>query len=149
MASFRCSVHQITWGRENLVQALDDTSDFGYRGTETFSFVVDDYAGREDELRAMLDERKLQLSGLYGGGMMHDAAAETEVVEYNLKVAAFLEKIDSHYLVLGPGRRPEGGPSADQLKQMAHAVTEIALGAKEHGVVAGVHPHLEHGGPTT
>ena len=141
MARFRCSVHQITWGAENLIPALDDISDFGYRGMETFAYVVDDFDGREDELKSMLGQRNLQLSGLYGGGLMHDPAAETEVVDYNLKVVEFLERMDSHHLVLGPGRRPEGGPSSAEIAQMARVVTRISEGARDMGVAVGVHPH--------
>ena len=141
MARFRCSVHQITWGAEHLIESLDDISDFGYLGMETFAYVVDDFDGREDELQSMLAERNLQLSGLYGGGLMHDPSAETEVVDYNLKVARFLERMDSHHLVLGPGRRPEGGPSSAEIAQMARVVTRICEGAREMGVAVGVHPH--------
>jgi inosose dehydratase len=141
MAKFRCSVHQITWGAENLIQALDDIHDFGYRGMETFAYVVDEFAGREDQLKSMLDERDLQLSGLYGGGPMHDASSETEVVDFNLKVAKFLERMGSHHLVLGPGRRPDGGPSSAEMRQMARVVTTIAEGARDMGVAVGVHPH--------
>ena len=59
MANFRLSCHQITWGKE-LDQALEDISHFGYRGTETFATVVDDFDGREDELRDKLQEERLK-----------------------------------------------------------------------------------------
>ena len=141
MAKFRCSVHQITWGAENLLAALSDIHDFGYRGMETFPYVIDQFAGRENQFRSMLRERDLQLSGLYGGGLMHDASVEDEVLNFNLRIARFLERMDSHHSVLGPGRRPEGGPSSKEMEQMAHVTTLIAEGARNMGVAVGVHPH--------
>ena len=141
MAVFRCSCHQITWGRDGLIQSLDDIREFGYMGTETFATVVDDFVGREAEFKALLDERGLVLSGLYGGGAMHEAGKEQEVIDHNLKIARFLQYMGSDRLVLGPGRRPEGGPTEEQMERMARVVTEICRGAREHGVLAGVHPH--------
>ena len=46
MATFRCAVHQITWGREGLEQALDDIGGMGDCGTETFAYVMEDFARR-------------------------------------------------------------------------------------------------------
>ena len=141
MATFRCSCHQITWASDPLAKALDDIHEFGYAGVETFATVIDDFAGREDEFKALLDQRKLKLSALYGGGAMHDPAAQRAVIEQNLRIAQFLQRMGSDRLVLGPARRnPEGHPPED-LRRLAQAANEIGQGCRELGVVAGIHPH--------
>ncbi len=141
MATFKLGCHQITWGRD-LDGALQDISDFGYKGTETFAFVVDDFAGREDELTEKIKAKNLQLTALYGGGDMHVAGKEAEVIEYNLKIARFLESMGADRLVLGPGRgRPEPRPTDEHIKTMARVAEEIGKACLDMGIVAGIHPH--------
>tara|TARA_Y100000588_G_C14150374_1_gene880274 strand:- start:574 stop:1428 length:855 start_codon:yes stop_codon:yes gene_type:complete len=141
MANFRLSCHQITWGRE-LDKALEDISHYGYRGTETFATVVDDFAGREDELRHKFKSHNLQLTALYGGGDMHIAGKEQEIIDWNIKIAKFIQSMGADRLVLGPGRpRPEGGPTKQHIKTMAAVATEIASASLDYGVITGIHPH--------
>ena len=141
MATFRLACHQITWGGD-LDGALQDISDFGYRGSETFAFVVDEFAGREDELAEKIRAKNLQLTALYGGGDMHVAGKEAEVIEWNLKIARFLQSMGADRLVLGPGRgRPEPAPTDEQIKTMARVTEEIGRACLDMGIVAGIHPH--------
>ncbi len=139
MATFRCSCHQITWG-DRLVEALDDIASFGYAGTETFGTVVAEYAGRAGDFQAMLEARGLRLSALYGGGALHDAAAQGEAIEQNLAIVRFLHELGSDRLVIGPGRR-DGKPSAADIRRLAAGAREVAAAARDLGVVIGVHPH--------
>ena len=144
MATFRCSCHQITWGQDRLVESLDDIRDFGYAGVETFANVVDTYAGREHEFKTLLDERRLQLSALYGGGALSDNSTVAEGVARNVKIAEFLKRMGADRLVMGTGRRPEGGPTAEHFATLAKAFNEIGRACADLGVVACIHPHFNN-----
>ena len=141
MATFRCSCHQITWGSDRLIEALDDIHEFGYAGIETFATVMDGFAGREGEFKALLDQRDLKLSALYGGGAMYDAGTQRAVIERNLRIARFLQRTGSDRLVLGPARRSPGGHPPEDFERLARAANEIGRGCLDLGVVAGIHPH--------
>lgn len=142
MGNIRVSVHAITWGRDGLQQALQDLSDLGFRGIETFAYVADDYAGREDEFKEMLSKYGVQLVSLYGGGQMEDPTKRDEIIKQNLKYAQFLQKNGAKPLTLGPGRRFGNGPSDDDLREMAKTMNEIGKQTKEeYGVLACLHPH--------
>ncbi|MBM4437220.1 MAG: sugar phosphate isomerase/epimerase [Actinobacteria bacterium] len=144
MAAFRCACHQITWGGDRLLEALDDIRDFGYSGVETFATVVDTYAGREDAFAALLAARGLKLAALYGGGPLSEAGQTGELIARNLRIGQFLQRLGSRQLVLGTGRRPAGGPTAEHFLTLAKACDEIGQGCAALGVVAGIHPHFNN-----
>ncbi len=141
MATFRLSVHQITWGHD-LDLALKEISEFGYRGAETFANVVDDFAGREDELRAKFDDAGVRLTALYGGGRFWAAGEEAETIEWNMRIADFLASMGADRFVLGPSApRLAEGTSDQQFQTMATVANEIGERCLELGVIAGIHPH--------
>lgn len=141
MGNIRFSVHAITWGRDGLQQALTDISDLGFRGIETFGFVADDYANRENEFVELLQKYGLQLVSLYGGGAMEVPSERERVIAQNLKYARFLQKNGAVPLTLGPNRRSQAGPSDDDLREMATTMNEIGKRTQEYGVLACLHPH--------
>ena len=141
MGTIRLAVHAITWGSDGLQQAIEDISSLGFRGIETFDAVVTTYAGREDELDALLQEHGLRLVSLYGGGNMHIPAQRDEVVARNERLAQFLSKRGARPLTLGPGRRSPGGTTSEELRAMATTCNEIGKRTQEYDVLACLHPH--------
>lgn len=140
--AIRIACHGITWGRDGLLQCVRDLQTLGFRGFEAFAFVADDYGfERLDEFKRLLAEHHLQLVALYGGGAMHDASLFEEVVARNVRLARFLRANGADRLVLGPGRRPPGGPTRDHLLNAVHCMNEIGRRTLEYGVLACVHPH--------
>ena len=141
MANFRLSVHQITWGQD-LDLALKEISEFGYRGTETFAGVVDEFAGREDDLRAKFSDAGVRLTALYGGARFWAAGEEEETIAWNMRIAEFLRSMGADRLVLGPAApHLDGGTSDQQFQTMAAVANEIGERCQELGVTAGIHPH--------
>lgn len=141
--AIRISCHGITWGRDAFDRAVDEISRLGFEGFEAFAFVVDDFGfERIDDFRRRLAEHRLRLVALYGGGDMHDRSQFEMVVARNARIARFLGLNGAERLVLGPGRRPPGGPTRDQLLDMVHCANEIGRRALEHGVQACIHPHV-------
>ena len=141
MGNIRVACHAITWGRDGLTACLADLRDLGFGGIETFGFVADDFAGRDDEFRRLLAAHGLRLVSLYGGGQMDDPAQRATVIEHNLRLARFLAANGAVPLTLGPGRRPPAGPSLTDLKEMAATMNEIGRRTQEIGVLACCHPH--------
>jgi inosose dehydratase len=141
--AIRVSCHGITWGRDGLTQAAADLRTLGFHGFEAFAFVADDYGfARMQEFQALLAANALQLVALYGGGNMHDPSLHEELVARNARLARFLAANGASRLVLGPGRRPEGGPSRDDLLTQVHCMNEIGRRSLEHGILSCVHPHV-------
>ena len=142
MGNIRVACHAITWGRDGLTACLADLRDLRFRGVETFGFVADDFAGRQEEFKALLAEHGLRLVSLYGGGQMDDPAQREAVVEHNLALARFLAANGAAPLTLGPGRRASGGPTLDDLRAMAETMNEIGRRTRDElGVLACCHPH--------
>lgn len=141
--AIRISCHGITWGRDGFDTAVKEISELGFEGFEAFAFVVDDFGfDRMDEFRKRLADRGLKLVALYGGGDMHDASRCETLVSHNVRIARFLALNGADRIVLGPGRRPSGGPSRDQLLNMVHCANEIGRRTLELGVQACIHPHV-------
>ena len=141
--AIRVSCHGITWGRDGLNQCVKDLQTLGFRGFEAFAFVADDFGfERLNEFKALLEAHQLQLVALYGGGPMHDPSLFEELVARNVRLARFLAANGANRLVLGPGRRPAGGPTREQLLNQVHCMNEIGRRTLEYGVQACVHPHV-------
>jgi inosose dehydratase len=141
--SIRISCHGITWGRDGFDRAVEEISQLGFEGFEAFAFVVDDFGfDRIDEFKRVLREHGLRLVALYGGGDMHDLSQHEALVARNVRIARFLSLNDADRIVLGPGRRPHGGPTRDHLLNMVHCANEIGRRTLELGVLACIHPHV-------
>lgn len=144
--SIRVACHGITWGRNGLQQCVQDLQTLGFQGFEAFAFVADDYGlARLPAFQDLLREYGLKLVALYGGGPMNDASRFDELVAMNTRVARFLQANGATRLVLGPGRRPEGGPTRDDLLNYVHCMNEIGRRTLDYGVQSCVHPHVNTG----
>ena len=141
--AIRVSCHGITWGRDGLPQCVKDLQTLGFRGFEAFAFVADDYGfGSLPEFQELLKRHGLELVALYGGGNMHDPSLFEELVARNERLGRFLQANGARRLVLGPGSRPSGGPSRDDLLTMVHCANEIGRRTLNYGVQSCIHPHV-------
>ena len=141
MGNIRLSCHMITWGRDGFEECLDDLQATGFRGVEAWGYVVDQYAGREEEFKQHLADHGLQLVSLYGGGQMDDPAQSQDLIESNVRMERFLAYNGAVPLTLGPGRRKPDGPTEEDLRVMAATMNEIGRRAADLGVLACCHPH--------
>lgn len=139
----RIACHGITWGRDGFSTAVKEIAALGFRGFEAFAFVVDDFGfDRIAEFQSILAERGLMLVALYGGGEMHDPSRFETLVAHNTRIARFLALNGADRIVLGPGRRPPGGPTHDHLLDMVHCANEIGRRSQDLGVQTCIHPHV-------
>ncbi|SEN30135.1 sugar phosphate isomerase/epimerase family protein [Lihuaxuella thermophila] len=140
--TIRISCHLITWG-EDLLKGLAEASGLGYRACETFTHIALQYENNVAAFKELLQQHNLVLSALYGGGRFSDKSKRQEVIDYNTRVARFLQACGSDRIVFGPGGpRPEGGMTPDLLKTAAETINEAAKRCFDLGVKACVHPHL-------
>jgi inosose dehydratase len=132
--------HTITWGQSHFEEAIREIHLLGFHAIETFASVADEYS--VPEFQSLIGEQELELISLYGGGAMHDPNQFDAVVESNVEIARFLARNGAHRLVLGPGRRPEAGPSQDDLLALVACANEIGKRTQEYGVLSCLHPHV-------
>lgn len=136
----RVACHTITWGQDRFETAIEEIHGLGFRAVETFASVADEYD--VPTFRNLISAQSVELISLYGGGSMHIPEEFADVVEHNVRIARFLEQNGAQRLVLGPGRRPEGGPSKEDLQALAACANEIGRRTQEHGVLSCLHPHV-------
>ncbi len=135
------SCHLITWGQD-LDAGMREASELGYRACETFTNHALAYEGRVDDYKQMLASHNLRLSALYAGGRFSDPDKAQDVIEFNTRVAKFLNAAGVDRIVLGPGGPRDGQSTPEQLRQMASTINEAAKRTADLGVLACVHPHL-------
>lgn len=144
MDNIKVGYHCITWwsGKEkNLLKSLDEISEAGYKGFETGLFLIDDYYGKEDELKEIIGKRNLELVTLYGGGGFIDPNKYDEEIVYNTRGIEFLARMGCSHLVIGGGtKRPEGNSDEDY-QVLAKALNELGRRCKDYGLKACYHLH--------
>lgn len=141
MARFDLAVHCITWGKD-WRQALQDISSLGFKGCETFTWVVEEFALRRQVFREILAAHDLRLVALYAGGRLWDPTRTRELLDWNRRVAVFLAAMGADRMVIGPeGRRP-GGNTAEDWNLFLRNVHAVGRVCQDLGIKACVHPHL-------
>ena len=148
MLNVKVGYHCITWwqGKEkNFIKSLDEISAVGYKGFETGIFLIDEYYGREEELKNIIAERNLELVTLYGGGGFIDPAKYDEEIERNTKGMEMLSKMGASIFVTAGGtKRPEGNTD-DDYKVLAKGLNELGRRAKDYGLKSCYHLHFGTG----
>ncbi|MFH1904859.1 MAG: sugar phosphate isomerase/epimerase [bacterium] len=149
MLNVKVGYHCITWWQgkhgekkeQNLIKSLDEISAVGYKGFETGLFLIDEYYGREKELKDIIAERNLELVTLYGGGGFIDPAKYDEEIERNTKGMEMLAKMGASIFVTAGGtKRPEGNTEADY-QILAKALNELGRRCKDYGLKSCYHLH--------
>lgn len=145
MLNVKVGYHCITWWRgkeQNLIKSLDEISAVGYKGFETgLSFFVEEFYGKEKELKNIIEERNLELVTLYGGGGFIDPTKYDEEIERNTKGMEILSKMGCLYLVLGGGTKKAEGNSEEDYRILAKALNELGRRCKDYGLKACYHLH--------
>lgn len=125
------------WG-DSFENCCAEAARAGYAGIE---INIDGYAGREGELRDLLDRHGLEAAaGSAGGGFLDPATRESEIAQVE-QTARRLAAFGVYTLELHCGLRPVGGPSEEQLRHYAEALNEVGRRCRRHGVRVGLHNH--------
>ena len=144
MADPKIAVHLITWGSDWRT-GLEEASALGYSACETFTHTALEFEDDPHEFQRVLDNHDMALTALYAGaveGSFCNPESRETIISYNERVAQFLAALGSKYIVFGPGERPDGGPSDEQLRTAAETINEAGRRCDELGVTPCVHPHM-------
>lgn len=132
----------ITWGIPgDIEQAYRDTAELGYVGFETFGRTIVDWNQKAGGWKALVERYGIPTGAAYCGKVWIDPATAALDVAAAREEADAVKDVDGQTLVLACGRRPPGGCSYDQFRQLADALNEVGSYCRSIGLVTGLHPH--------
>lgn len=134
----------LVWGlndRTQFEQAVRKTGELGFRGTETWGKIYDQYDGNLGALRDLLQANQVTLASLFHVGRWTDPAARAELVETAHRWASGVGELGGAILMLVPGFREQPSYTAAQYQVMADAMNECGEAARAAGIRAAMHPH--------
>jgi inosose dehydratase len=123
-------------------EALRDISAAGYEGVELFDGNLVQYAGREEELRAQMEELGLQLVAVYSGAnFIYPDILEDELSRVR-DAAQLAAGLGAEHLVVGGGAVRASGTREEDYRLLGEGLERIVSLADEAGLIASFHPHL-------
>lgn len=138
----------ITWGG-NDAQAIKDISALGFRGIQLRANAFGPYRAKPSELKAMLDEAKLQLCMFSSGNVEIDPAKEQSTIDQHVAHASFVKALGGSAMQLTNSVRPKDRlPTTDELKRLAEVMNKIGQQTADMGVQAMYHNHMNQLGET-
>lgn len=123
-------------------EALRDISAAGYEGFELFDGNLMQYADREDELRGLMKELRLEMVAVYSGAnFVYPDVLEDELgrIEDSARLAA---RLGAEHLVVGGGAVRAAGVREEDYRRVGEGLERVVALADEAGLVASYHPHL-------
>jgi inosose dehydratase len=140
MAKIKIAYSGTAWGRDNLVQFLDEITAVGFSGIELPGEVA---AFQYDKLylfRQMLAERVLRLESMQGHFLLDDPAKQDDEISFNKMVAEFLASCGADALILSGGLKSPEASGEYGIGRLADACNEIGSYARLLGVKACYRP---------
>ena len=110
----------------------------GYQGIEAN---LEEWTGREAELRALLQQYGLSIAACSQGGFFLDPSTRAHEITQIEVTARQMQAFGVYTLELHCGPRPVGGPSDEQLRLYADAVNEVGQRCQALGINLGIHNH--------
>lgn len=139
----RLGYHPATFpgeGLEKLLAALPPVCEQGWDGLEYSARVFEPWFDRPDEIRALLQDAGLVLSGLYYTcGFTSDEEVQ-RWLEEGERVARFCQAADCHLMLIDGGRK-DGGGGDDQIRRAAEGADAMGRLCRRHGLVCSWHQH--------
>jgi sugar phosphate isomerase/epimerase len=138
----------------DMQQIISDTARFGLQGIEPYARQVVDYVGKPLALKRMCDAAGIrlidvgdlpptQLNPKAGSNSWISADGNADLIARMVSFARdFLAPCGCDHWKTNMGARPAGGPSDDQLQNLAHTLNEIGRQTIVFGVRLAPHPHI-------
>lgn len=134
------------YARTPFTDVLDVMRDTGFIGLR-----LNGYPGllqRWDVTPALIEKemakRQLRAISASFGGPLHDPAQRTQTLEAAKAVAAFIKSVGGNHLTVFSPARVQPGQNRDiAFKELCERVNQIADAIAPHGVIIGLHNHLD------
>lgn len=138
----------ITWGGKDE-QAIKDLSSLGYKGIQLRANTFAPYKTKPSELKALLDQYKLQLAMFSSGNVEVDPAKFQSTVDMHVAHASFVKALGGSAFQMTNSLRKNGqAPTTEELKKLAQVMNEIGKQTADLGVQATYHNHMNQWGET-
>jgi inosose dehydratase len=138
----------ITWGGNDL-QAIQDIASLGFKGVQLRSNVMKEYGSKPEELRALLQQHKLELAMFSGGNANVNTGNDEAVIENMVKTARFVKALGGKDIQVTNSSRPKtGAPSSQDLQAYGKMLNEIGKQTLAFGVQVNYHNHMHQLGET-
>ncbi len=132
----------ITWNGNDTV-AIKEIAEVGYRGIQLRTSVLPEFESRPEALRDLLAANNLKFTAFSSGGIRIGAGTQTDEVAKHVHNAEFVRKAGGMYLQVTDSARPrDRKPNADDVKQLAQTMNEIAKRVVDLGIPLGYHNHM-------
>ncbi len=147
-ANLKIGYSAITWGG-NDAQAMANLASLGYRGIQLRANTFGPYKAKPSELKAMLDQHKLQLPMFSSGNVEIDPAKEQSTIDMHVAHASFVKALGGAAIQLTNSARPKDRlPTTEELKRLATVMNEIGKQTADMGIQAAYHNHMHQLGET-
>ncbi len=147
-ADLKIAYSAITWGG-NDAQAIADLAALSYRGIQLRANTFGPYRNKPSELKAMLDQYKLQLPMFSSGNVEVDPAKEQSTIDMHVAHASFVKALGGQAIQLTNSARPKDGPpTTAELKRLSAVMNEIGKQTADMGIQTAYHNHMHQLGET-
>ncbi len=129
-------------------QAIKHISQLGLQGVEPYAAGVEEYRSKPKELLAISEKYNVTIIDASNGQKSQslnfiDKDQIPKTIEDHVAFARdFLQVFGCDHWKINMGQRPKGGPSDDQLKQLADTLNQLGRRTLEYGVRLAPHPHI-------
>ncbi len=138
----------ITWGG-NDIQAIKDIANLGFTGIQLRSNILKDFGSKPQEIRALLEQYKLDLPMFSSGSANINTGDDEAVIQMHVNNAKFVKALGGQNIQVTNSSRPkEGKPAAEDLKKYGRLINEIGKRTLETGVQTNYHNHMGQLGET-
>jgi inosose dehydratase len=135
----------ITWGNA-VTQAIDDIAAVGFRGIQLRGEAYAQFGARPQELRELLERRRLTFAVLSSGNLSIDPARERDELTTHTDHARFVRDAGGKYLQV-IDQRPKGRTVvADDYRRLGRLMTELGKRTADLGVPLVYHHHMNSTG---
>jgi inosose dehydratase len=146
--NLKIAYSSITWGG-NDAQAITDLAALGFRGIQLRANTFGPYRAKPSELKALLDQHKLQLVMFSSGNVEIDPAKEQSTIDTHVAHASFVKALGGSAIQLTNSARPKDRlPTTEELKRLATVMNEIGKQTADLGIQATYHNHMNQLGET-
>ena len=133
--------HTIEWGVKRCAE-------LGLQGIESYADMVEGYFSKPKALKKLFDDAGLVFIDCANGAkgqstdFIDPAQIPKTIADHVAFARDFLQPMGCKVFKCNMGRRPEGGPSDDQLKRLSDTLNEIGRQTIAMDIKLAPHPHI-------